>query len=189
MIIDFKKYKKKIKRKKQKKNLLNRAYKKDVSKTLIFFVVFFLCLFFFSQYKCKIYNYFGIGFDNSVCNSIGIIDGAFKKDYGQELKETNWSTRACNKLKNVKYEDVTKYLLMSDEIMEFLNFAINDDAKNHITNLTKANTKYKRLNNLYKEKIDFCFHGDKGKELVREVSRVSNYIANKMNELYKLAYR
>ena len=112
MIIDFKKYKKKIKRKKQKKYLRNRIYKKNVPKALIFFVVFFLCLFFFSQYKCKIYNYFGIGFDNSVCKSIGIIEGAFKKDFGQELKETNWSTEACTKLKSVKYDDVTKYLLM-----------------------------------------------------------------------------
>ena len=189
MIIDFKKYKKKIKRKKQKKYLRNRIYKKNVPKALIFFVVFFLCLFFFSQYKCKIYNYFGIGFDNSVCKSIGIIEGAFKKDFGQELKETNWSTEACTKLKSVKYEDVTKYLLMSDEIMEFLNYAIKDDAKNHISNFIKANTKYKKLNNLYKEKIDFCFHGEKGNELVREVSRVSNYIANKMDELDKLAYR
>ena len=141
----------------------------------------------FSQFKCDIYAL--IDFDSAVCASVSAVDDVYESEAADGLKDTLATTQVYDGVEYVDYADVEKYIDMLQSEIVFLDNAIDGSPLKYQQNYTKFYDMSETSRAYFIAKIEKCFGGDRGNELALEVTRLQNFVSDKADRLYDLAYK
>jgi len=162
---------------------------KEGGYSLSFLIVILLIVFLtaISHYKCNFYQI--IDFSTAECRSASTVDEIYKEDFADGLSEVDGNANLCEGIEYVDYSDVEKYFGMLRNQMDYLDYALNDNEQKYSESHKIAYDMNAKREVFFNEKIKKCFGGDKGHELVIEVSRMQNFVSEKMKQLHELAYK
>lgn len=144
------------------------------------------------HFQCNIYSL--IGFANSVCNSIDLVDEIYNNDAADGLRETDGKPGICSAsplIENnyIDYADVEEYLGMLRKEIELLDNAINGSSQEYEEGYSSFLIIYKIRDDFFHDKLyKKCYGGADNWRIATEIEKMRKFILAKADTLYNLSY-